>query len=193
MAEIGVEKKSSIWPWILGLLVLALAIWGMVELLDDDEPEIAEVVAPAAVPVEPGVVPANPPPPEPVAQGPATIADILGNPAGLYGQTWSSSPAGVRVAEVVSDRGFWIEDQGQRLFVVLNESPQPGVADVQGAADQRPARNLNAGDQLMIREGMIQDPTMLQNVAGPIDDQTRQALQGQRVFLTTNIANVQKL
>ncbi|HYO16027.1 MAG TPA: hypothetical protein VE685_22740 [Thermoanaerobaculia bacterium] len=38
MAEIRVERKrrSSVLPWILGLLVLALAIWAVSELMDND-------------------------------------------------------------------------------------------------------------------------------------------------------------
>ena len=41
MAEINLEhKKRSIWPWILGLIVLALLIWLAVEMMDRDEPEV---------------------------------------------------------------------------------------------------------------------------------------------------------
>lgn len=38
MAEIRVERKrrSSVLPWILALLVLALAIWAISELMDND-------------------------------------------------------------------------------------------------------------------------------------------------------------
>lgn len=38
MAEIRVERKrrSSVLPWILALLVLALAIWAVTALMDDD-------------------------------------------------------------------------------------------------------------------------------------------------------------
>lgn len=54
MADINVERKQrSIWPWIIGLLVLALLIWGASEMLggDDDETVVVEettVEAPAA-------------------------------------------------------------------------------------------------------------------------------------------------
>jgi hypothetical protein len=41
MAEIDVERKGpSIWPWIIGLVVLALLIWLLVELFDDDTDEL---------------------------------------------------------------------------------------------------------------------------------------------------------
>ncbi len=45
MADLRIEKKeksSSILPWLLGLLVLALAIWGVIELLDDDDDNLVE-------------------------------------------------------------------------------------------------------------------------------------------------------
>lgn len=44
MAEIRVEPKNnnnrSIWPWILGALLLIGLVWGVAELLEDDEREI---------------------------------------------------------------------------------------------------------------------------------------------------------
>lgn len=64
MADINVERKgTSIWPWIIGLIVLALLIWLLTELFDGGEdttePVTAEpvstqpVVEPAPVPVVP--------------------------------------------------------------------------------------------------------------------------------------------
>ena len=45
MADIRIEEKASpsIWPWILGLLLLALVGWGLVEVFgDDDDDMVAE-------------------------------------------------------------------------------------------------------------------------------------------------------
>lgn len=38
MAEIRVERKrkASIWPWILGLVVAALLVWGLTQARDND-------------------------------------------------------------------------------------------------------------------------------------------------------------
>lgn len=50
MAEIRVERKErrSILPWILGLLLLALVIWGLSEMLGDDD-DVNETNGAAAV------------------------------------------------------------------------------------------------------------------------------------------------
>lgn len=71
MADIDVERKGGpgIWPWIIGLIVLALLAWLLIEWLGDDDDvvvdePVAGVVEPAPVapvaPTEagPGAVPA---------------------------------------------------------------------------------------------------------------------------------------
>ena len=39
MADIRVERTRKLgkWPWLVGLLVLALAIWGIAEMLGEDD------------------------------------------------------------------------------------------------------------------------------------------------------------
>lgn len=45
MAEINVKRKGpSIWPWVVGLIVLGLLIWVLTEFFGDDADE---PVAPA--------------------------------------------------------------------------------------------------------------------------------------------------
>lgn len=183
MADINIERKKGaawIW-WLLGLIVLALLIWLIAGALDDDEAEVAAVPA-AAVPVVEPAVPVAP------AAAPAglTIAEVLANPSAYAGQSFSTGQ--VPVAEVVSDRGFWIESNGQRLFVVKNESPQTGVADVEGSADMRPARNVNVGETVQINGTLYTTPDQIQP---PLDEQTRQAIQGQPIVLQANVADIQ--
>ena len=53
MAEIRVERKPQrkIWPLILGLLVAALVIWGLVAMMGDrDEPNAAQLQQSSLVP-----------------------------------------------------------------------------------------------------------------------------------------------
>jgi len=56
MAEIRVERKPKrkIWPLILGLLVAALLVWGLMAAMDndrDDDMEAAELQQSSLVPV----------------------------------------------------------------------------------------------------------------------------------------------
>lgn len=49
MADINVERKGpSVWPWIIGLIVLALLIWLLTELFSDDADTAAVVTDPVA-------------------------------------------------------------------------------------------------------------------------------------------------
>ncbi|HEV2149857.1 MAG TPA: hypothetical protein VGR37_20835 [Longimicrobiaceae bacterium] len=56
MADINVERKQrNIWPWIIGLIVLALLVWLLASMFGrDDEAEVPDdavvVEAPAAAP-----------------------------------------------------------------------------------------------------------------------------------------------
>ncbi|HEX6259120.1 MAG TPA: hypothetical protein VFZ51_00605 [Woeseiaceae bacterium] len=54
MAEIEIQKKRGApWGWIIGVLVLALLLWGVVEMLDDDADtaEMEAITEPAAMTV----------------------------------------------------------------------------------------------------------------------------------------------
>jgi hypothetical protein len=61
MAEISVERKGpKIWPWIIGLIVLALLIWALMELFGRNDPGVVEgepaAMAPASTWLEPSRV-----------------------------------------------------------------------------------------------------------------------------------------
>lgn len=46
MAEIRVERKrTSLLPWILGILLLALVIWAVAESMDNDADDAPDVSA----------------------------------------------------------------------------------------------------------------------------------------------------
>lgn len=66
MADINVERKgTSIWPWIIGLIVLALLIWLLTEMFDGGD-ETTEPVTTEPVPTQPVAEPV------PVVTEPAT-------------------------------------------------------------------------------------------------------------------------
>lgn len=188
MADIDIERKRGtnwLWP-LLALLLLGLLVWAALEMMgDDDEVAVAPAGSTAVVETAPPVVATEPAAP---ATGSPTIADVLANPSAYAGQPFSTSQ--VRVAEVVGDRGFWIESNGQRMFVVKNESPQAGVADVQGAADTRDARSVNAGDMVQINGTLM---TSVDGAQPPLDEQTRQLIQSQPIFLQANVADIQHM
>lgn len=171
MADIDVQRKGGmgwLW-WILGLLLLALIIWWIAS--GDDEADEAAFTEPAPV-VEPTALP------EPVATSAGmTIADILGNPASFVGQPFSDDE--VRVAEVPTDRGFWIEDQGQRLFVVLIDNPQEEPLDV------------NPGQTVRIEQGTLRDSSYMGQIQGvPLDQDTQNLLRGQPIYLVADESNI---
>lgn len=57
MADIDVRRRGpSIWPWIVGLVVLALVVWLLAETLGHDEPIVADRIE------QVGGEPAPPPP-----------------------------------------------------------------------------------------------------------------------------------
>ena len=49
MAEIRVERKrTSLLPWILGILLLALVIWAVAESMDNDADDVDTAVSAAS-------------------------------------------------------------------------------------------------------------------------------------------------
>lgn len=57
MADINVERKSSgsnILPWVLGLLLLAALIWGVMSFMDNDDDDVI-VTEPTTTEVAPAV------------------------------------------------------------------------------------------------------------------------------------------
>lgn len=181
MADIDVQRKSStawLW-WLLGLVALAMLIW--VITAGDDNVEVASAPVAAA----PGGVAEVPPPPAgtspSTAVAPATgipVSQIVGSPATWTGRTVAGE---VRVTEVPTDRGFWITEQGERLFVILGDQPAERPIDIQ------------SGQTLRISEAMVYGSENLQAIPGALDADTRSIAQGQPVVLFADEKNIQIL
>lgn len=162
MAEIELQKKRpSIVPWIIGLVILVLLIWGLLQLVDREEEEV--VADESAVPLTPAPAIAT------VEIIPVRV--IVTTPADYAGQQVSGT---AQVAEVVSDRGFWIEQEGQRLFVIIDE-PVPETIDI------------NAGQTVQLTGTVY---TSLDQVQGQMEEQTRRVAGEQRLFLFARAADV---
>lgn len=174
MADINVERKGGmawLW-WILGLIVLALIVWWFLAAGDDD-PDTAEVVDPAPV-----VAPITTPEPVAQTQG-VSIADIMGDPEGYVGQDFNDE---VIVTEVPTDRGFWIEDNGARLFAIIIDQPEEQPKDI------------NPGQTLRITEGVLRDTTFIAQIPGvPLDADTENLARQQPIFLTVDEGNIEIL
>ena len=176
MAEIPVEKKSSMaWLWILlALLLVALLLWWV---LDDDD----EVETPLAPVAEAPITPATTP--EMIAEAPGvTIGDVLGNPTAYVGRDDFRAEVAVPTDAEMTDRGFWIEDEGERLFAILYDGPM-----------EEPI-HINPGQSLRISEAMLRDRTYLPEIRGDALDADTQAIaEAQPIFLVVDEDNIEIL
>jgi hypothetical protein len=68
MADIDIQEKRGpgLWPWLIGLVALALVVWGVVQYMDNDEDLVATTTA------EEQVTPAEPLAPAPATTGSAS-------------------------------------------------------------------------------------------------------------------------
>jgi hypothetical protein len=80
--------------------------------------------------------------------------------------------------EVVSDRGFWIEQQGKRLFVAMAE-PQPDEKVV----------NVNPGQKVMLT-GTVHQGGPGAKPPFTVEPKTQQVISAQPVFLTSTYKDV---
>lgn len=168
MAEIPVTKKSSLaWLWILlAILALALIAWWVLSRDDKVEGVPVEAVSEGTIDSDPGATPV-----EPIAG--MSIATILSNPAIYVGR--DDFAAEVTVPEVPTDRGFWIEGEGQRMFAVLIDNPQEVPIDI------------NAGQRLRVANGMIRDASFIDRMPGkPLDADTIALIRDQAAYLVVD-------
>lgn len=176
MADIDLERKrggGKGWLWaVLGLLALVLVVWwawpdGDDEFADVDPApvETVEPVAPAATPEPAGDIPG------------VSVGDILGNPDQYVGESFPG--AEVTAVEVPTDRGFWIEDEGERLFAIIIDQP----------AEQ--PKDINPGATLRIDGGTLRDPAFLPEIPGePLDSRTEEIAGEQEIFLVVDEAEI---
>jgi len=87
--------------------------------------------------------------------------------------------AEVTVVEVPTNRGFWIEDEGHRLFVIVIDQPREEFI------------GITLGQTLRIVEGMLRDRTFLTEVTGEaLDADTEEIAKRQEVFLVLDEAHI---
>ncbi len=179
MAEIPVEKKSNLtWLWvILGILIVAALIWWATD--DDDDVVVDDTAVVATTDYDTAGETAT------MDQGMsaadttgATLAAVLANPQQYIGRDDFSGR--FTVPEVPTDRGFWIEQDGQRMFALIVDQPREVPVDI------------NAGQTLQITNGMIRSTDQLADLPGkPTDADTQNIADQQDVLLVVNEANLE--
>lgn len=157
------------WLWILlGLILLALLIWWIVGNNDDVETAAVE-------PVEVGQVDETA---TIGAEGP-TLAAIATNPASYFGQTFSGEAT---VGSEITDRGFWLESDGARMFAVIIDQPREEPKDI------------NPGQRLRLTGGQVTDVANLSSIAGDaLDDDTRNIANQQQAVIAVDEDNIEIL
>ncbi|KPP94978.1 hypothetical protein [Erythrobacter sp. HL-111] len=160
MAEIPVEKKSSGkgWLWLLLVLLVVLAIaWWL--LAEANEPENNDPVAVEET--------------EPTTTGAMTLSAVLTDPSAYYGREGFDDT--VTVAGPLTDRGFWIESGGNRMFAIVIDEPREQPIDI------------NVGATLDISDGTIRNPDDIENLPGDaLDEDTIAAMKGEEVVLVVD-------
>lgn len=128
MADIDIErKKKSPLPWILGLLALVLILFLLMRSCGGDDTvdetvtvvdtTASQTVAPVApMPVTDTTAAATGAAAAGAAAGTGWIASVLGGQ--MAGQTAMGEAV---VPATPSDRGFWLEENGQRVYAILAE------------------------------------------------------------------------
>lgn len=178
--ELEPKRRSGlgwIW-WLLILAILALVIWWLWQGAAGDDLETVEDPAVEGAMIEGGLEPTEP---EPLAGNEqmsfVPVGEVIGAPDGWLGRTIDGD---VNVVEVPTDRGFWIEQDGQRLFALIIDQP----AEV--------PKDINSGQTLRITGGEFRDPSALGTLEGePLDEQTRQIAEQQRIFLVVDESEIE--
>lgn len=165
MAEIHVEKKSGAgmaWLWILlAIVLIAVLAWLFWPAADDESDLAADTTAGDTMTL----------PPPPTLDANATIAAILANPGQWVGNEFSGT---VTLADVNTDRGFWIEQDGQRLFAIVVDDPTLDPV------------NLSPGQQVGIR-GTVRDASYISEIpGGALPFETEQIVRQQPAYLVVD-------
>lgn len=172
MAEIPVEKKSNAkWLWILLLLLLgALLLWWL--LAEDDDADFANA-DPVAVEESADFDSVN-------ATSEMTLSAILANPSNYYGMEGYTGE--VTIGGPLTDRGFWIENNGARMFAIVVDEPAERRIDI------------NPGATLRLNGGTIREPSTISatDIEGDtLDQDTLDAITGEEAVLVIDEANME--
>lgn len=186
MADINIErKKRSPLPMILGLLALALLAFLLLRSCGGDDPEpAAGTVTDTTTAMDAtggaAVAPAPLPPTDTTMQPAAGAAGGTGWIGQVLAGTMAGQTAGGDgiVPETPSDRGFWIEENGQRVFAILAEPSEQ-------------VRDIDPGQRVRISNARVLRGSEGAQIPQDVDAQARQTASGQQYFLLVPSSGVQ--
>lgn len=131
------ERSGGVlaWVWIAAAILAGLLLWWVIAAATDrdnfaavppNEQVAGERLETPAAPVVPDTDVTAPDAQMPgVTPEPLPLAGILATPTDFFGDPVAGMAT---VTEVVSDRGFWVESDGNRMFVVKDEAlPEQGL------------------------------------------------------------------
>lgn len=166
------EKKTRAWPVVIGLVVVGLAAWGFSEAVQEEpEVEIEEVEAAPPTGVGEGSVTDGP------AAAPPGVGAIAAAPETHVDSTFPALR--VEVAEVATDRSFWIAGGGSRVLAVVTGASADGPAE------------MREGDSLLLTGATVRRASWLEEGGGAgLDEATLALAGGQDVVLVVEGAGV---
>lgn len=157
------KSGSLAWLWIvMGIILLALLIWWM---WPKPEPYFHDV---AETPTDTTVTATAAPEPPEAGMVETTIATVRQNPAEWTGRLLSGT---FNVVDVPSDRGFWIEQDGQRMFALVIDQPAEQPVDIREG-------------QTLLLTGTVRDASYLPQIEGEdLTETTRRIVEEEPLYL----------
>ncbi len=146
------KKKTTWWPWILLALVLLAALLFWLATAADDDDAVVDTTAELSDASHRATVVNDDLPTATVAKANYALGDVVENPTEFIGRDDFSGE--VSKPSVPTDRGFWIEADGARLFAVLIDGLREVPVDI------------NVGQKLHVAKGMLRDATFIADIPG---------------------------
>jgi hypothetical protein len=210
------EGRNSVWPWVLGLVVLALLVWAFAaNRTGEDRGAITtgrvDTTTPAAVATtdatrrsqatdgfaSTGASTTDPyqgTPADPYAGTTATttagatssemlaatdastipVASIVAQPDQYVRQTVTGTAT---VVEIEGERGLWVEQDGQRMFVLVGQGDAPVLSD------------LRAGETVTLT-GVVHTQVSATALANDVDAEAQRVVAEQPAFLFVQAADI---